>query len=149
MWKILWNVITGNLAGIVSAVTGIVGKLSDNETAKLQTAIGADKEVAIAQMQANAQAYQTRSDLLKGSKLTQWLLAGALLPPLFHSGGVYLDSCPFFLIPYFPHVIGSWNFVALPAPYDQYEWLLISSLLGINTGLTVGMGLAKTLILRK
>lgn len=148
-WTILWNAITGNLSGIISAVTGVVGKLSDNETAKLQTAIGADKEVAIAQLTAQAQAYQTRTDLLKGMSVTQWLITAAMLPPIYHMGGVFLDSCPFFFLPYFTHTVGSWDFVALPKPYDQYEWLLVSSLLGIQSGLTVGMGFAKALILRK
>ena len=148
-WTILWNAITGNLGGIISAITGVVGKLSDNETARLQSAMNADKEVAIAQLQAHAQAYQTRVDLLKGMKVTQWLIAAAMIPPIYHMGGVFLDSCPFFVLPYFSHTVGTWKFVELPKPYDQYEWLLVSSLLGIQTGLTVGMGFVKALVLRK
>lgn len=148
-WTLIWNAITGNLGGIISAVTGTIGKLSDNDTAKLKTALGVDRDVAIAQLQAAGQAYQTRTDLLKGMKVTQWLIAAAMIPPIYHMGGVFLDSCPFFFIPEFAHKVGSWNFVALPKPYDQYEWMLVSSLLGIQSGLTVGMGFAKAMMSKR
>lgn len=145
---LLWKVLTGNLSGIVTALTGHLNKLSDNETAKLKTAIKADKEVAIAQMQANVSAYQTRADMLKGMRVTQFLIAATMVPPIYHMGGVFLDSCPFFLVPFFEHKVGSWKFVSLPKPYDSYEWLLVSSLLGIQSGLQVGMGFARALMRR-
>ena len=83
--------------------------------------------------------------MLKGLKLTTWLIGGALIPPIYHSGLVFLDSCPFFVIPYFSHVVGSWHVPSLPKPYDQYEWLLISSLLGIQTTSATILGVARFL----
>lgn len=144
MWfSILWNAITGNLGGIITAITSIFGKMSDNDTTKLTTAIGADKDVAITQMQAQANAYHDRVDLMKGMWITQWLIAAALIPPILHQGMVYLDSVPLLW-----HVIGSWHVPKAPSPYDVREWEMIASLLGIQTTLTIGLGITR-LLLRK
>lgn len=148
MWlKIAWNLITGNLAGIVSAITGTIGKLSDNETAKFQVAVGADKEVAVAQIQGAAQAWHDRVDLLKGLKITGWLIGAALIPPIYHQALVYFDSCPFFLIPYFAHEQGSWKVASAPGIYAERESILIMGLLGIQG--TVGVGIAAVKALRR
>ncbi len=144
MWfSILWNAITGNLGGIITAITGIFGKMSDNDTTKLTTAIGADKDVAIAQMQAQANAYHDRVDMLKGMWITQWLITAALIPPILHQGLIYLDSVPLFW-----HAVGSWEVPKAPAPYDEREWSMIASLLGIQTAMTFGLGITR-LLLRK
>lgn len=141
MWlKIAWNLVTGNLAGIVQAITGILGKLSDNQTAQLQTEVGATKDIVVAGMQASAQAWHDRVDLLKGLKITGWLIGAALIPPIYHQALVYFDSCPFFLIPYFAHGQGSWKVAAAPGIYADRESVLIMGLLGIQG--TVGVGIA-------
>src|SRR5690242_16681373 len=125
MWlKIAWGLLTGNLSSIVSAITGTIGKLSDNETARFQTAVGADKDVAIAGMQASAAAWHDRVDLLKGMKITSYLIGGALIPPIYHQALVYFDSCPFFILPYFAHVQGSWAVAAAPGIYADRESVL-------------------------
>lgn len=141
--KIAWNLLTGNLAGIAKAVTGTIKTLSDNDTARFQAAVGADKEVAIAHIQAAGDAWSKRVDLLKSMRVTQWLIAAALIPPLIHQGAIYLDTTPF---PYFnlfsieTHVVGSWRVPKAPPPYDEREWLMISALLGIQSLVGVGMG---------
>lgn len=136
-FSILWNAITGNLSGIVKAVTGVIGQMSDNEAAKFKAAVGADRDVAVAQLEASAKVYHDRVDLLKGMKITSWLIAIALIPPLYHQGLVFLDSCPFFL--WYPHVVGSWDVPKLPGVYAEREWLMISSLLGIQAASTTAM----------
>ena len=65
-FSLLWNAITGNLGGIVKTVTGVIGKMSDNESAKFRAAVGADRDVAIAQLEASARIYHDRVDLMKG-----------------------------------------------------------------------------------
>lgn len=140
-----WKALTGNIAGIVSALTGYLGKLSDNDTAKFQTAVGADKDVAIAGMQASAAAWHDRADLLKGLKITGWLIGGALIPPIYHQALVYFDSCPFFLLPYFAHAQGSWKVAAAPGIYADRESVLIMGLLGIQGGIGVGIGAIRAL----
>lgn len=145
MWiKIVWGLISGNLGTIVSAVTGTIGKLSDNDTTKLTTAIGAEKDVAIAQMQASAAAYHDRAAMLYGLWWVHVLIAATLAPAIWHEGLVLLDSCPWLpgidgLLPsMLPHQVGSWRVAALPAPYADHEWQLIMSLLGIQSALVGG-----------
>lgn len=144
----------GGIQGIVQTVTSHLDKLNDNETKKFEIGVGAEKEVKIAELQAGAQSWHDRVDLLKGLKLTSFLIAMALIPPLYHQAGVFLDSCPFFIAPWFdgwyfhivlPHKIGSWNFVKLPPPYDEREWQLIASLLGIQTTAATIMGAVRYL----
>jgi len=155
-WSLIWGAITGNLGSIISGVTSTVKNLSDNDTKKLEKAIGADKDVALAQLQTAHQTYQTRTDFLKGLRITQWLLAGALVPPLYNAGMIYLDATPFFYIwfdGFFPvlkqHVIHSWHAVPLTDPkFLELQLDMIKSLLGIQGGLTVGMGFAKALMRR-
>ncbi len=107
---------------------------------KFKTATGADRDVAIAQTQAAVAAYHDRA----GMKVTQWLIAIALLPPLMHSGAVYLDTTPFWT-PHGAHVVGSWDVPKAPAPYDEREWLMISSLLGIQAAAMTGLGALRML----
>src|SRR5215471_1798737 len=139
MWlQLLWSVLTGNLSKVVEVVTGYLGKLSDNDTARFEAQVGANKDVAIAAMQTSANVYHDRVDLLKGMRATQWLLIAALLPPILHQGMVFLDSTPFPFLWYDGvgiHSVGSWKVPKAPAPYDEREWSMIASLLGIQTGL--------------
>lgn len=114
-----------------------LGKLSDNSTAQVTAAIQGDTTVTVAQTQAGTAAWHDRANLLSGMGATQWLICAALIPPLYHQAGVFLDSCPFFLIPQLAHQTGSWKFVALPGPYADREWQLIGSLLGLQTGAAV------------
>jgi hypothetical protein len=147
-WKIGWSLLRGNLAGIFTAVSGLLGKLSDNDAAKFATAAGADKEVAIAQLTTSAQVWHDRVDLLKGLKITSWLIGAALIPPIYHQALIYFDSCPFFLIPYFWHVQGSWKVAEAPGIYAEREGILIMALLGIQGGIGVGIGAIKALARR-
>jgi len=131
---LLWKLVSGNLSGIVSDI-------ASSSNAKYS----AEGTVDVASIQAAASNYQTRAKMLSSMKITQYLIAAALLPPIYHMGGVFLDSCPFFGIPYWAHQVGSWKFIALPKPYDTYEWSLVASLLGIQTGLAVGINLIGSL----
>jgi len=135
----LSGIIGGVIQWITGPLLGYLGKLSDNDTARFKAATGADRDVLVAQLQANAAAWHDRAAMLSGLRVTQWLIFAALAPALYHQALVFLDSCPFFGIPYFAHAQGSWRVAALPGPYGEREWSLIASLLGIQTGL-VGIG---------
>jgi hypothetical protein len=146
MWlKIAWGFLSGNLGTIVAAITGTIGKLSDNDTAKLRTAIGAERDVVVAQLQASAAAYHDRSAMLAEMWWTHVLIVAALAPPIWHQGLVMLDSCPLLpgladsWLPWIvPHQVGSWRVAALPGAYADHEWQLIMSLLGIQSALIGG-----------
>jgi len=133
------------ILSVINSILSLFGKSLDNESTKVKAA----KDVAVATINSEPELYKSRVDLLKGFAITQWLIAGALIPPIYHAGGVYLDSCPFIFLPFFPHEIGSWGFVALPGGYSEMQSTLITSLLGINAGMAVGGSFVKSLFLRK
>lgn len=139
-WTVLWKALVGDLPGIVNSILGIFGKLSDNDTARLLSGVTADKEIATKQLEVAAQTYHDKI----GMGVTQWLMAAALIPPIVHMGAVIMDSVPF---PF--HKVGSWGVPSPPAPYDAYEWQMVASLLGIQTALTLGLGLTKALLRRR
>ena len=126
-FSLLWKLITGNLSGIFTSI-------ASSNVAKY----GAEASVDVAAIQASQQAYQERVSLMRGMWITQWLLAFALLPPIIHQGAVYLDSVPFY------HIVGSWHVPSAPKPYDDREWSMICALLGIQTGLAVGISIVGT-----
>ncbi len=137
LFQVIWGWLTGGgIGGAVTAIMSIVSKVSDNDTTK-----------KVAELQANTAIWHDRVDLIKSVKLIQILIALALLPPIIHQGAIYLDSTPF---PYLAwdtwwwrwtlHDQGSWKVVRAPAPYDEREWVMISSLIGIQSGLTIAMG---------
>lgn len=134
----LWNLVRGDVPGIIKSVTDVVGKISDNETTRLT-----------AELQSYSAAWQARVDLLKGLKVTQWLLVAALAPPLLHQGMIFLDSTPFPYVwfDWWPgvhmHDVGSWKVPQAPKPYDEREWLMIASLLGIQTGVGIASAILK------
>lgn len=151
VWSVVWSFLSGGgIGGIAKTVTDFFGKLSDNDTAKVTAALGADSQVAMEQVKANATAFHDRVDLIKSVKIMQWLIAAALIPPILHSGAVYLDSTPFFYIGWdsiLPHLAtheqGAWSVVKAPPPYDDREWQMIASLLGIQSAATLGLGALK------
>jgi hypothetical protein len=140
------NLFSGSaFQGIVSAVTGVIGKLSSDQANEFTAAAGAEQTVLVARMQADSQAYQARIGLYRGMFWLQIVLMLAYAGPVWHSLLVYLDSCPF--LPLFtfehwfelaPHVVGSWHVPALPGNYGTEEWQIIASLLGIQTAAVGG-----------
>jgi hypothetical protein len=134
MWfKIAWGLISGNLGTITTAITGALGKFSDNETTRV-----------VAQVNAATETWKARVDLFKGMWVTQWLIAAALIPPLTHQGMIYLDTSPFpyvwvdgWFLAIKMHVIGSWGVPQAPGDFHAREWAMIASLLGIQGALTV------------
>ena len=134
------QVVSSTFQKIVGSVTNVVDTSKIADTVKFCTATVAERDVAVARMQADSQAYQTRVSLLRGMFWLQVVLLLAYAGPVWHSLLVYLDSCPF--LPLFtfehwfelaPHVVGSWHVPLLPGKYGNEEWQAIASLLGIQT----------------
>lgn len=117
--------------GVLTSLLQTYLKSRDIDLERLKTTVGADRDVILAQITAQVEAQRSRVDMLKGMKVTQWLITAALVPPLYHQALVFLDSCPWFL--FWPHEQGSWKVAALPGAYADHEWLMISSLLCIQT----------------
>jgi len=150
-WSIIWQALTGNLNGIVKTILGYFDKASDAKVAQITALSKADRDVAVAQLQAAASTYHDRVDMLKSMRITQWLIAFALIPPLLHQGMIFLDSTPF---PFLwwdgiqMHTIGIWQVPHAPAPFEEREWQMIASLLGIQTVFALGLGLTKMILRR-
>jgi hypothetical protein len=131
--------------GFIGAVTGVIGKISDDKATEFTAAAGAEKDVLVAQLQANSTAYPARVSLLRGMFWLQFVLMFAYVGPVWHMLLVFLDSCPF--LPLWtwrhwfelaPHVVGSWRVPALPGNYGTEEWEIVASLLGIQTAAVGG-----------
>jgi hypothetical protein len=137
--KIAWGLISGNLGTIASAIAGVMNTFSDNKTKQTTTAIDAGRDIEVARVQASAAAWHDRAALLGGMRMTQWLIAAALLPPIAHEGLVFIDSmCWGLSADGVAHGCGL-GIPRLPPVYEEREWMLIASLLGIQTGV-VGLG---------
>jgi hypothetical protein len=143
--KIAWGLLTGNAGTILNATLRFFGKLSDNATAQLGTAVGAQRDVILAQLQTGVAAYQARASLIYGLWWCQVLLFAAYAPPVWHLGLVMLDSCPLLpglydgWLPWIvPHQVGSWSVAKLPGAYGEHEWEIVKSLLGIQLATVAG-----------
>jgi hypothetical protein len=137
--KLAWGFVTGNIGTIANVVAGVVGKLSDNQTAQTGQAMGAETAVQMAQIQAAAAAWHDRASLFGGMRIIQWLILVALAPPLAHEGLVFIDSLCWGLDIHGVARGCQLGIPRLPAVYEEREWALITSLLGIQTGV-VGVG---------
>jgi hypothetical protein len=118
---------------------------------KFKAATGAERDVVIAQTQANSAAFHEQREEAKarwGHWSTKLLIFCAAFPPIMHSGAVYLDSIPF---PYLAwqtwwfavqtHVQGSWAVARAPGVYEGQELTIIAAVVGYQLGQTAIGGL--------
>ncbi len=148
----------GLIPGVGPLLSWLAGKLMP--LAQSFFAAWANKDIATVQAQASAatalgtagitadgETSRAWLAMMASFRVTQWLIAGALVPPIVHSGMVYLDSCPF---PYLwgegwwptvlMHQVGSWHVPAAPGRYADQEWDAIKQLLGIQGGMAGALG---------
>ncbi len=101
---------------------------------KFKEATGAERDVIIAQTQASASAYHEQMQLNAlrwGWWGFRWLLVAAALPPVIHSGAVYLDSTFKF----------GWAIARAPGVYEGQELTIIAAVVGYQLGQTAIGGL--------
>jgi hypothetical protein len=116
---------------IANGVVSVLNKKTDAQIAK----IGADKETNVAQIQAAAAAMHEQAALATlrwGWWGTRYLMLAAALPPIIHSGAVYLDSTFRF----------GWAVARAPGVYEGQEIQIIATVVGILTVQTIGGGIA-------
>jgi hypothetical protein len=130
---------------IVGSVTHVLDTSKIADTVKFSTATVAERDVVVARMQADSQAYQARVGLYRGMFWLQIVLLFAYIGPVWHTMLVFLDSCP--LLPMVTwvhgfqvvrHVVGSWRVPALPGQYGGEECQIMALLLGIQTAAVGG-----------
>jgi hypothetical protein len=115
--------------GIVSPVLSYLGQRSNADLQKFTTAVGAERDAQVALIQANMAAYHEQTQLAAlrfGWWGTRWLLIAAALPPIVHSGAVYLDSTFKF----------GWAIARAPGVYEGQEINIIAAVVGYQVAQT-------------
>ena len=146
MWTLLLGLLnwfsSATFGKIVDAASTVLVNRSNNAAATRQTEVAAGRDVSIETIHADAAAFHEQEALAAvrwGWWGTRYLLLAAALPPIYHSGLVYLDSCPFFIWPHFDgwwlalwnaHEIGSWNVARAPGVYEGQELTIIATIVG-------------------
>jgi len=77
----------------------------------------------------------------------RWLMLSMMAVAVWHTAGVYLDSCGRFPLPWWgpdglglmTHEIGSWGFAKLPGDYSEQSFKIIAMLTGVQLTQT-GLG---------
>lgn len=116
---------------IANGVVSVLNKKTDAQIAQ----IGATKETDVAKIQAATAAMHEQAALATlrwGWWGTRYLMLAAALPPIIHSGAVYLDSTFKF----------GWAISRAPGVYEGQEIQIIATVVGILTVQTIGGGIA-------
>lgn len=120
--------------GVLKPVLDYLNARQDVDLEKFRTAVGADRDVLLAQLQAEIAANATRAAMASmffGWWLTRWVMGILLACAAAHQCAVFLDSMCWATALH-PHGGCGFGIPKLPAPYDDREWLLISTLFGIQ-----------------
>ena len=116
---------------IANGVVSVLNKKTDAKIAE----IGAAKETDLAQITAATAAMHEQAALATlrwGWWGTRYLMLAAALPPIVHSGAIYLDSTFKF----------GWAVARAPGVYEGQEIQIIATVVGILTVQTIGGGIA-------
>lgn len=133
--------------GLANGVVSVLNKRSDSAVAINQANVTAGRDVDLAQINANLATVHAQAELAAlrwGWWGTRWLMVAAALPPVIHSGMVYLDSCPFW-----GHAVGSWGVARAPGVYEGQELSIIATVVGVLTVQTIGGGIVSAITKRK
>lgn len=124
MFATILSLLVTNLAG---PLINLWATTKNVDLQKFQTAVGADKDTILALLKTESEANATRATLAQmyfGSLPFRILMWFAIAFPVGHMALVFVDSsCP--------HGCGL-GIPALPKPYDDHEWQIIVTLLGIQ-----------------
>jgi hypothetical protein len=117
----LLGLILPALGNFFPALFGYLGKKQDITLAGAQSAMGAD--VAITQAALNAQIQTSQLKSVQNTWIGAKIIAGTAgeLSALYY-GAIVLDSI-FHL---------GWNIAKLPAPWDGYAWIILSSFIVVS-----------------
>jgi hypothetical protein len=135
MWTVLLGLVNWLSSSAFGAIANGVVAILNKKTDATITQIGATKETDLARMQAATAALHEQAALATlrwGWWGTRYLMLAAALPPIIHSGAVYLDSTFRF----------GWAISRAPGVYEGQEIQIIATVVGILTLQTIGGGIA-------
>lgn len=110
---------------LVKPLLDFLGAKTNADAEKFTAQVGADRDVAVATLQAHVAAAEDAKEvsmLRWGWWGERYLLLAAALPPVIHSGAVYLDSTFRF----------GWNVPRAPGVYEGQELTIIASVVGYS-----------------
>ena len=120
----------------------LLGKLADSSAQKdvaRTTAKSAIAQKALEQDTELSRIRQQHFNVLFGWWPFRVCLAAILFVAVWHTGGVYLDSCAHLPVPWWdngptfmPHVPGSWRYEKLPGAYAGQEFQIIATITGLQ-----------------
>lgn len=134
LWGLVIKFLTSTLPGLATAVLDFQVKKMNVDLEGFKTGTTVDGENYKAFLAA-----QVETNRLKLAQQSWWgaraIILTAGMPAAAHFGAVMMDSLPFPIIEfgswYIPHLaahaVGSWHIPKLPAPYDGYQWSIVSS----------------------
>jgi hypothetical protein len=144
---------------LATGVVSVINKKADAAVAIHSADVGSGERVDVAQISANVAEMHEQAALAKlrwGWWGTRYLMMAAALPPIIHSGAIYLDSVPFPFVGWGTwwfsinsHVMGSWAVARAPGVYEGQELSIIATVVGILTVQSVGGGIVAAIARRK
>jgi hypothetical protein len=129
-------------SAIANGVVSVLNKRSDATVAINTANVGAGKDVDLAQINASVAAMHesaTLAALRWGWWGSRWLMVAASLPPIIHSGAVYLDSTFKF----------GWAIARAPGVYEGQELSIIATVVGVLTVQSIGGGIVAAITKKK
>ena len=127
---------------IATGVVDVMNKRTDATVAINSANVGAGKDVDLAQINAQVAAMHESAALAAirwGWWGTRWLMVTACLPPIIHSGAVYLDSTFKF----------GWAIARAPGVYEGQELTIIATVVGVLTVQSIGGGIVAAITQKK
>lgn len=126
---------------VLSPVFDWLGKREDASVANLKTKAGVAKHVAALEVENNKLRAQQYA-MMFGWPPFRWLMLGMMATAVWHTAGVYFDSCAHLPVPgwwgdawyptFMPHVVGSWGYAKLPGDYAGQSFKIIAMLTGVQ-----------------
>ena len=124
-----FSLLLGLLPKLGGAFLDYLSKKSDSDLAKLQSAIGGDVQLNVAELQYKFEVARLAADMRKNDRehwFTAWMVPTAFAIFIAHVAAVVFDS-----IPLFGHEVGSWQVAKLPGIYADMQYNIVMTICGV------------------
>jgi len=124
-----FSLLLGLLPKLGGAFLDYLSKKSDSDLAKLQSAIGGDVQLNVAELQYKFEVARLAADMRKDDRehwFTAWMVPTAFAIFIAHVAAVVFDS-----IPLFGHEVGSWQVAKLPGIYADMQYNIVMTICGV------------------
>ena len=129
-------------AGLANSVVSVINKKADTKVAINHDNVTAGEAIDLAQLNASVSKMHEDAALATlhwGWWGSRYMMMAAALPPIIHSGAVYLDSTFKF----------GWGIPRAPGVYEGQELSIIATVVGILTVQSIGGGIVSAITKRQ